>query len=140
MTRDLLRLSRILRGAGFVVLGAGLAWLAVMEQVGWSMALIVAGCIVSMAGAMTQARLETQRDASTRNAMRYLVAAAGLRLAAIPLVATGGGWLAWGMGPGLAAEIAFVGLGVCAFAYGLIARIDGVSQLEPNVPKWRNHA
>jgi hypothetical protein len=132
-----LRRFMLLRTTGFVLMAAGVAALAWTEAqgLGFAVATMALGALAAWSGALQRSRLEDRHDRRVARALRFLLAADGLKLMAIPTIALGGGWLAWG-GPGFAAALAMAGLGSCAFAYGLVLRIDGVSMLPYKAPTW----
>ena len=129
--RHMLRSYQALRLVGFLILAAGVAWLLSSEGGAlWPSTLAMAlGAAVAWTGVFWLARFETLRDASTRRAVRLLVAGFGLKILAIPLVAVGGTWLAWTGSPGLAVAIGVAGLGFAAYVAGIIVRIDGLARL-----------
>ncbi|MCA1819371.1 MAG: hypothetical protein ABR562_06640 [Thermoplasmatota archaeon] len=129
--RATLRQTWLLRGSGFTLLAIGLAWLVLSEgaRMAAPSALMAVGGGLAWASAVWLANLEVAAAARPRKAMHLLVAGYGLKLAALPLVAVGGGWLAWGGGPGFDAALAVAGLGIAAYAYGVVARMDGVCML-----------
>ena len=129
--RRLLAAHHLLRFAGVAMLAAGLLWFGLTEAVAlWpSVAVMAAGAAVGCIALPFLARYETLRDPATRRAVRLLVAGSTLKLWAVPLVAVGGGLLSLGGAPGFPVALGLAGLGVAAYAYGILARIDGVSLL-----------
>jgi len=130
--RKLNAVSWSLRLAGAALLVAGVTLLAVLESSALAAAvgLMAAGAALAWGGALVRTRLEMHPTPGTRRALKLLLTGSAGRLGALPLVALGGGWVAWG-GPNMVLAAALAVGGLVVYAVGLVATVNGRSRLEP---------